>query len=233
MQGAKTERLRLVSALEVASVVSSILLVVWGLAPLLPRQRALQAIPLLLALGLVVWSQWQRGETLTDLGLTMINFSRAMRLLAWPLLIAGGVMVAIGKVNGSLHLYKNFTTALLLLPLSGIAQQYLLQSFIHRRLRQALGLESDGHQNGEHWRRTLAITLTAAIFSLVHAPNMMLMLLTAIGGIVWSLVFDRASNIIAPGLTHGMMSLLAICTLPPWMLESMAVGYSHFLYRSF
>jgi len=46
-------------------------------------------------------------------------------------------------------------------------------------------------------------------------------------------VYERAPNLFALGLSHGLMSDLAMSSLPPWLLHSMSVGYKHFIYQKF
>lgn len=217
--------LRVVSGVEVVSVMTSVLIITWGLIPLLPRQRWVSAIPALLALALIINSQRARGETPAELGLTTKHFGRAVKLLFLPALLATAIFLWIGWSNDSFHRYGNFWAALALLPLSGVVQQYFLQGFVYRRVRFMLG---EGTA-----RASAAVALTAVLFSLAHAPNVSLMVMTFIGGLIWSWVYERAPNLFALGLSHGLMSLLAISTLPPWLLHSLSVGYKHFLYQKF
>jgi membrane protease YdiL (CAAX protease family) len=228
---------RLVSGLEVLSLLFSVLLITWGVVPLVPgshRSLVLVAsIPALLTIGC---SMWLRGERPSDLGLTWGHAQKAARLLALPTGLSSAILLGIGWWAESLHLYDEFARALLLLPLSGIAQQTILQGVLHRRLREVFPLAGGETSHPSpltrqtHW---VAIGLTAVFFSLLHAPNGPLMGLTLVGGLIWSWVYDRAPNLPLLGISHGLISLVVICTLPRSLLDSLSVGYKHLLYHAF
>jgi len=213
--------LRVVTALEVASVLVSLLITVWVVVPLQPDHRWLAGVPVLLALALMTHSHRLRGETPAELGFTTAHFGRALRLLALPALLSATVILGVGYLTDSFHASSHFLTTVLFLPCWGIFQQYVLQGFIYRRLKLVLA--------GER----AAIFAAAAIFGLAHAPNLPLMGLTFAAGLVWSWVYERAPNLFALGLSHGLMSLLVMTSLPPWAVESLSVGYKYFLYQKF
>lgn len=223
---------RIVSGLEVVSVLSSILLTTWGIVPLLPRHRWVMAIPLILISLLVINSHLLYGESLAEIGLTLANFGLALRLLALPTMITLTGLLLLASQTGTINRFEKLLAGLLLFPLSGIVQQYLFQGFIYRRIRIALTPETA--LNGEvPDRRRLAVFLTAASFALIHAPNVTLTILTFIGGLIWSAIYERAPNIYALGISHGLMSLLVVSTIPDGWLHSLSVGYKHFLYQKF
>jgi membrane protease YdiL (CAAX protease family) len=224
--------MRAVTALEIASVVVSILIAVWAVIPLQPDRRWLIYIPGALALALIVNSQRIRGESLRDLGFTGRHFARTLKLLLWPTLLAAAVFVSIGYSTGSIHRNTNFWATVFFLPIWGMFQQYILQGFIYRRVRFLLVDETAPVERRKS-RTNLAIIVSSAIFAFVHLPNPILTILTLIGGMVWSWIYERAPNLFALGLSHGLMSLMLMTTMPPWLLESMSVGYKHFLYQKF
>lgn len=222
---------RLVSGLEVLSLLFSVLVITWGVVPLVPgSHRSLVLLASIPALLTVSYSMWLRGERLADLGLTWAHARKATRLLTLPTGLGCALFLWIGWWTESLHLYDQFGRALFLLPVSGIAQQTILQGVLHRRLREWLTPAANVPTPRAGW---LAIGLTAALFSLLHAPNGPLMGLTFVGGLVWSWVYDRAPNLLLLGISHGMISLVVICTLPSSLLDSLSVGYKHLLYRAF
>ncbi len=214
--------LRMVSALEVASVISTVLITTWALIPLQPRPRWLTSIPTLLALALMLHSHLQRGERAADLGFDGRHFGRAFKLLLLPTAVACLLFFAIGFWAGSIHQTSHFYANLAVVPMWGLIQQYVLQGFIYRRLRAILP--------SEPWQ---PILLTAAIFAVVHAPNPSLMFLTFLGSLIWSWVYEQAPNLYALALSHGVISITLMTCLPPWLLQSMSVGYKHFLYQKF
>lgn len=219
--------LRTVTILEVVSVMASVFITTWALIPLQPRQRWLIAVPGLLALALMINSHRVRGETWRALGFTTAHFGRALRLLALPTLLACAALAAIGYLAGSFHRTSHFWSNLFFLPVWALVQQYVLQSFVYRRVRSVLAVTE------RPARQRLAIVMTAAIFALAHAPNLPLMLLTLFGALGWSWVYERAPNLFALAISHALISLLLMTALPAWLLDSMSVGYKHFLYQKF
>lgn len=219
--------LRAVTALEVASVIASIFITTWALIPLQPPQRWLIAVPAMLALALMINSHRVRGETWRELGFTAAHFGRALRLLALPTLLACALLAVLGYWAGSFHRTSHFYSNLFFLPVWALIQQYALQGFVYRRVRSVLALAD------RPARQRLAIVITAVIFALAHAPNVTLMLLTLLGALLWSWVYERAPNLFALAISHALISLLLMTALPAWLLESMSVGYKHFLYQKF
>jgi membrane protease YdiL (CAAX protease family) len=224
--------MRGVTALELISVMVSVIVTTWGIIPLHPRHRWLMAVPALLAIALMVNSQRVRGESAREIGLSFDYFSRALRLLMGPTLIACLGFASIGYFTGSFHRTSHFWLNALVTPIWALIQQYVLQGFIYRRVRFLLLNDSLSPKDRKR-RLRLAIVATAAIFSCAHAPNPMLMTLTFTGGVIWSWVYQRAPNLLAVAISHALISLMLMTSLPPWLLPSMSVGYKHFLYQKF
>lgn len=224
--------LRAVTGLEVASVILSVLIATWAIIPLQPASRWLIGVPGLLALGLMVYSHRLRGETLSDLGFGWENFPRALKLVAGPTALGALVFALIGYFNASFHRGAKLWVTLLLLPLWGLFQQYILQGFIYRRVR-FLMVDEAATERERARRVRYSILLTAGLFALVHLPNPALTLLTLTGGLIWTWIYERAPNLPALALSHAAMSAMLMSTLPAWMLGSMSVGYKHFMYQPF
>jgi len=224
--------LRAVTALEVASVIITVLVTAWAIAPMQLNNRWLASVPALLAFGMMINSHRLRGETPRELGFTTRYFGRALLLLLAPMLIGSAILIGIGYLAGSLQFSYRFTGFRSFLPLWGLMQQYVLQAFIYRRLKFIL-VEGQAPEGERVWRTRLAIFGAAVLFAIVHAPNLALMVLTLISGLIWSWVYERAPNLFALGLSHGVMSTIAVSSLPAWLLQSMSVGYKHFIYQNF
>lgn len=224
-----TLSLRAVTALEVASVIISVLITVWVVVPLQLSNRGLVALPALLALTLIINSQRLRGETPRELGFTTRHFGKALKLLLVPMFIGSVALIAFGYLTHSFQIKPRFWTSVTILPLWGLMQQYILQAFIYRRVKFIL---IDEHLSKPQWlnRTRLAVFLTATVFALIHAPNLALMSLALVGGLVWSWVYERAPNLFALTLAHAFMSVLIILALPA---DSMRIGYDYFLYHKF
>ncbi len=217
------------TALEVASVVSSVIITVWLIVPLQPFNRWLVPLPALLALSLMIYSHWLRGESPHDLGFTAQHFGRALLLLVIPMLIGAAALVAIGYFAGSLQTKGRSWAILVLLPLWGLMQQYILQAFIYRRLRFIL-VSKQLSASETTSRISAAIFCAATIFAFAHAPNLLLMALSLAGGLIWCWTYERAPNLFALALSHCLMSAIALATLPA---HSMSIGYQWFLQQNF
>jgi membrane protease YdiL (CAAX protease family) len=102
------------------------------------------------------------------------------------------------------------------LPVWGLMQQYVLQGFINRRAQIIWG------------RGLRSILLVALLFALLHMPNLWLSAATFLGGLVWAAVYQRAPNLPALALSHGLMSLLLASSLPASTLNSLRVGIRYF-----
>lgn len=224
--------MRLIGGIEVASVIASVLITTWAIIPLQPEPRWLIALPGLFAAALMLNSHRVRGERFSEVGLSAQNFGRALQLVALPTVMVCGLIAALGFVTNSFHLTSHFWSNLLVLPVWALIQQYVLQAFIYRRMRWLFVTEQASAAEQQRQVRW-AILVTAAIFSLTHLPNLMLMLLTLLGSLLWSWVYERAPNLFALGLSHAVISLMLMTSAPAWLLPSMSVGYKHFLYQKF
>jgi membrane protease YdiL (CAAX protease family) len=208
-----------INVTEVISVVLSILLVEWALAPFVVSPWLLGAPPLL-AFALMLYSHHCRGETAQTLGFGGRYFDRALLLLAGPTLLAIAALIFVSYLTHSLHLPDRFWARLSVLPVWALLQQYAMLGFIYRRLRRLL------HPNQ-------TIIITAGLFALVHAPNYPLMILTFLGGLIWSFVYERAPNLFASAISHVLLSASVLVAVPEWILPSMTVGYRYLLYHNF
>jgi len=105
-----------------------------------------------------------------------------------------------------------------LLPgvLWGFLQQYALQGFINRRAQLVWG------------RGPLSVLVVALTFALLHLPNPWLMLATFAGGLVWARAYQREPNLLALGLSHGLMTWVLISAFPSAALHNLRVGYKFF-----
>lgn len=224
--------LRLMSGVEVASVIASVFITTWVIIPLQPGPRWIVAMPGLFAAMLMLNSHKVRRESFREIGLSMWNFREALRLLALPTLITCLAIMMIGFISNSFHQTSHFEANLVVLPVWAVIQQYVLQAFIFRRMRWIF-VEQSASPEERIQQTRWAIMTTAAIFSLTHLPNLTLMVLTFLGALLWSWVYERAPNLFAIGLSHAIISLMLMTSMPPWFLPSMSVGYKHFLYQKF
>ena len=201
---------------EILSVVTSCLLVEWVVLSFAGRSKLIAAVPVLLALGLMLFSHRERGETLQDIGFRTDNFLAACRLLLLPTALILIVVVAVAWFTSYSVTVAPWRNRFLLLPLWALFQQYALNGFINRRAQLALG------------QGPKSIVLVAVVFSLFHLPNPLLAILTLAGGLVWAAVYQRQPNLLALALSHSVSSMTLALTVSPKLLDSLRVGFKYF-----
>ena len=123
-----------------------------------------------------------------------------------PTLMTAAVMLAFsGKVGFLNSLPAYFIWALI--------QQLLLGPLFTDHLHQQLKIPG--------W---LTACLVGVLFSILHAPNHMLMLATLVAGISWSWAWLKYQNIYANALSHALLALLYYQVMPDAWLGSARIG---------
>jgi len=202
---------------EILSVVTSCFIAEWVVLAFVGNNRIVGAIPVTLALALMIFSHCVRHETLKDIGFRFDNFVPAVRLLLLPTLIAVGLIVLAGWLNRN-HQFAIAPLRLrfLAVPLWALFQQYALQGFINRRAQLVLGAGSK------------SIFLVAVIFSLMHLPNPLLGAITLLGGFVWAAIYQRQPNLYALALSHTIISVILALSLSQNLVYNLRVGLKYF-----
>jgi hypothetical protein len=160
----------MVAALEVASVMISVIVAGWVILPLQPERPWLALIPAISGLALILRSQKVRGERpLAGARRGQLSESGATARLADAR--RGSTHRGDRHGRGSFHYTSHFRIVLLWLPIWGLVQQYVMQGFVYRRLRYSFAVRGSG----------VAIVATAVLFALAYAPNLMPMGLTLVG----------------------------------------------------
>jgi len=186
-----------------------IFLIIWVVKPL--GRPGLDLSLRVLVGVLLLGSPWFHGDSRDRLGLRLDNFWKALAAVLPVTLIAAGVAIAAGYLLVSIDPPANAARELAYYFAWATAQQYALQSVILLRLEDA-GL------------RGAAPPAAAALFSLVHAPNPGLTLLTFLGGLLWCSTFRRNPNIVAVALSHAILAVVIASTLPAQAIGGYRIG---------
>jgi membrane protease YdiL (CAAX protease family) len=212
---------RALAAWEIASVVASVLIGEWVVFALVGDGAAGLLFPVASVFAFMLLSHRARGESAREVGWRLDNFGRAVALLAPPMLAVAAALVAVGWYGRSLDFlrWKGGTSIFGLPVLSllwGPLQQYALQGFINRRAQVIWG------------RGWTSVLFVALVFSVLHLPNPWLTAATFAGGLLWAYVYQRAPNILAVGISHGLMTWVLISSVQPAALHNLRVGFKYF-----
>ena len=134
-------------------------------------------------------------------GLRADNLGPAARAGALLVAALSAALLLFALVAGSFTLPDSPVTEVLLYPVWGTAQQFALQNFVIRNLQDLVP------------RPVPRALIGAALFGLVHAPRMRLVLLTVVAGFVLTQFHRRYQNLWVTGVAHGLLGLVAFATV--------------------
>ena len=167
-----------------------------------------------LLLVVLIWSHRSRGDSLRDLGFRLDTAPRTALLFAPVAFVFVSLALGAGSWVGSLRFPAfdhSFRQLAPLIPF-GIAQQYILLAFYYR------GLVRIVHTPGS------AALLTALVFSALHVPNVFLMVVTFLAGLIAAAIYRRSPNLWVNGITHGLMAFTLVYSVPLTVTHNLRVG---------
>lgn len=202
-------RTRLLAAAEITLIFGLILFDIWVVQPM---DRPAEDLALRVAVGIILLaSPWLHGDSLKRLGLRLDTFGAALGRLAPISILAAALAGAAGYFLMAIDPPDDPMVAVASYLAWAVAQQYALQGVVLLRLEDA-GL------------RGTAPLAAAALFALVHAPNPGLMAFTFLGGLLWSVTFRRSPNLAAVAISHALLAVIVVSTLPREATGGLRIG---------
>jgi membrane protease YdiL (CAAX protease family) len=150
-------------------------------------------------IGYVIARLWRKPHILWKWGFRRDGFgpaaiASAIALAAGALILATWGWLANG--SAALNLPRSFWLALLLYPLWGLLQQFLLNALVLRNLLRWL-------------QPATACVVAAALFGCLHLPDIQLAAMTAVAALIWTPIYLRWRNLWPLGICHGWLGAIA------------------------
>lgn len=184
---------------------------IWKVEPVASDGMRLLATVILLAIP--ACSNLLHRDRVSDLGIRLDNLRHSSREVGAATLYCSIMILAGGAVFGwrsTLNLGAGLG-AIGYLAWS-FSQQYALQAFVHRRLRESLRSSQR------------ASVLSALLFGVVHLPNPLLVVTVTVAGYIWCRVFERAPNLFTLAVSHAWLATLLMTSVPEKIHHVMRVG---------
>lgn len=152
----------------------------------------------------VVYQQKNHPTILRYWGFRIDNFRSVVKMLL-PFAVAGVLMCfVVGYVLDSIIISWHIIPVLILYPIWGVIQQFLVISLVAGNLKDMKQLT---------WSTPLIIFFTAILFGLLHYPFYWLILGTFMLALFYGYIYLKARNVYAMGLFHGWLGALFFYTV--------------------
>ncbi len=152
----------------------------------------------------VVYRSRSSAYILRYWGFRIDNARASIRILLPIAVAAIAAFFAVGYYRSTINLSWHILPVLILYPLWGTIQQFLVIGLVAGNLRDLPTTRLSIH---------LIVFLTALLFGVVHYPSEWLMLGTFLLAILYGYVYLRVRNVIIPGLFHGWLGALFFYTV--------------------
>jgi len=149
-------------------------------------------------IGYIIYRYNKNHAVLKKWGFGKAGFNQTIKFLLPFFIITVISSVIIGNNSASVTVLNwRVIPVMLLYPLWGLFQQYIMLVLIADNLVELEKIELKKYQ---------AVLITALLFSLVHYPSFPLMVFTFFMELLFLLAWFRWKNLLALGLTHGLIA---------------------------
>lgn len=170
----------------------------------------------MILLALVLLSHAIRGETPAALGLRTAGFRECARRFTVPVLIVAATGAIAGFVLDTTRDVAAWRVAGVLIGYCwwALFQQYLLNGYFANRLSASLDAKHS----------YLVAPMAGGMFAAAHAPNMLLMGVTLVGGTVAAVAYRRHRNLFFLAFAHALIGTLIWFAVPDTVSHHLRVG---------
>lgn len=161
-------------------------------------------VAILFWVGYIIFRYRQDKSILKYWGLNKQNFKKSfLELLPFAIVLVFS-FVLIGNSLGTNVLNWTILPILLLYPLWGIIQQFIMIGVLAKNIKEMESI---------HVPDLFIVLITAIIFSLVHYPFTLLIIGTFFLAIVYTILYLNKRNLIVMGIYHGWIGAFFFYTM--------------------
>lgn len=199
----------MVHALEAGAVFSLLLGYIWYFQARMHRSW-------MFLLAFVLLSHALRGESPATLGIRLKGFAECARRYALPVLLIALTGAIAGFALDTVRDVPAWRVAGVLIGYCwwALFQQYLLNGYFANRLSASLDARY----------QFLVAPMAGGMFAAAHAPNMLLMGVTLVGGTVAAIAYQRHRNLLFLAFAHALIGTLIWFAVPDTVSHHLRVG---------
>ena len=160
-----------------------------------PKRWSFVAVGVVLAVYAIYLIR-RRTESWRALGFRTDNLRDGLLPVGIMTVVAAGGLIGVAALRGAEVRLSDVLVLLALYPAWALVQQLAFQGLLHRRLMMLVRAPA------------LQVLITAVAFACVHFGNAVLMAVTFLGGIAWSLLYRRWPNLWLLAGSHTVLAAL-------------------------
>ena len=150
-------------------------------------------------------------QVLSYWGLTKTGFGTTFKELLPVVLVCIAIFILLGHQIGTNILNWNIVLILILYPIWGILQQFLVLGIFSKNLQNL---------NSAKLSNVVIVLLTSILFSIVHYPFPVLIAGTFLLAVIYTSLYLKGRNLIVLGIYHGWLAAFFFYTMmarDPWV----------------